>query len=421
LWNCPTRFAAVVAGRGSGKTELARRRIVYHLAIKKPWVDPIYVFALPTYNQAEKIAWTKIMDLVPEEWIAQGTSNAKLTLKTIFGSTLYVVGMDKPHRIEGMQIDGIVLDESSDQKPGIFNLTIRPMLTERNAWAWRIGVPKRAGVGRVEFQAFFKEGNQYTVEDCELKDGNDISSFWWQSADILTEDEMKSVKRMTDEQGFKEQYEAHFLDMGGSVFHAYSNENLSDNAVYDPTKRILVGMDFNVSPMAWVLCQMADGKIHVFDEVFLRDTNTEKSLKYLREKYSYHDQGWTFVGDASSRARKTSASKSDYLIIKNSEGFGDKKVVFARRNPPVLDRYATVNAGLCNASGERRVFINPNCKHLINDMNVMSFKEGTNEVENYDGTDVGHISDGFGYLMMKAMPMRLDRKEAPAIITSEAA
>jgi hypothetical protein len=421
LWRCPTRFAAVVAGRGSGKTELARRKIVYSLAIKKPWVDPIYVFALPTYNQAEKIAWVKIMQLVPEEWIAAGTSNAKLTLKTVFGSTLYVVGMDKPHRIEGMQIDGIVLDESSDQKPGIFNLTIRPMLTERDAWAWRIGVPKRSGVGRVEFQTFFKLGNQYTVDSPELKEGGEISSFWWESADILTKEEMESVKEMTDEQGFKEQYKAHFLDMGGSVYHAYSNDNLSEAAQYDPSRRILVGMDFNVDPMSWLLCHMIDGKLVVFEEVFLRNTNTEKALKYVQQKYSMHDQGFTFVGDASSRARKTSASRSDYLIIKNYEGFGDKKVVFARKNPPILDRFATVNAGFCNAKGERRIFINPNCKHLINDLNVMSFKEGTTEVENYDGTDIGHISDGLGYLAMKALPMRLDRKVAPTIITSEAA
>ena len=419
LWRCPTRFAAVVAGRGSGKTELARRRIVYHLAIKKPWPNPIYIYTLPTYRQAERIAWEPIIKLIPKEWLVEGTSKSTLTIKTIFGSTLYIVGMDKPHRIEGLQIDGGVDDESSDQKPGIFNKTVRPMLTARNGWYWRIGVPKRAGIGRVEFQAFFKTGTQYTVSNYDVKPSpSQVSSFWWESADILTEEELESVKSTTNEQDFKEQYQAHFLDMGGSVYHAFTNDNISEAAQYDPTRRIFVGMDFNVDPMSWVLCHFVDGKLIVFDEVFLRNTNTEASLRYLKNKYSYHDQGWTFVGDASSRARKTSASRSDYLIIKNFEGFGDKKVVFARRNPPILDRVATVNSGLCNAKGERRIVINPNCKHLQNDLSVMSFKEGSSDIENYDGTDIGHISDGLGYLCMKALPMKLDRKEAPTIITS---
>jgi hypothetical protein len=421
LWRCPTRFAAAVAGRGSGKTELARRRIVYHLPIKKPWPDPIYIYALPTYRQAERVAWDPIMNLIPKDWLIEGTSKSTLTIRTKFGSTLHIVGMDKPHRIEGLQIDGIVLDESSDQKPGIFDKTIRPMLTARNAWAWRIGVPKRAGIGRIEFQSFFKLGNQYTVDSPELKiNDNEISSFWWESADILSEKEIKSVMQTTDEQDFNEQYRAHFLDMGGSIYHAFSKENIRDSIQYDPTLPILVGCDFNVSPMSWVLCQMKNGILHVFDEVHLLNTNTEKTLQYLLQKFSYHDQGWTFVGDASSRARKTSASRSDYLIIKNFGGFGNKKVVFARKNPPLLDRFATVNAALCNAEGLRRVLISSKCKHLINDLSVMSFVEGTSEPEKYDGTNIGHMADGFGYLIMKAIPMKLDNVAPATVITSAA-
>ena len=124
------------------------------------------------------------------------------------------------------------------------------------------------------------------------------------------------------------------------------------------------------------------------------------------------------MGDASSKARKTSASKSDYLIIKNFEGMGSKRVIYPKKNPSLLDRFATVNAALCNAHGERRLLINPNCKTLINDLSVMSFKEGTTEVEDYDGTDIGHMSDGLGYMLMKALPMKLDRKEAPAVLVS---
>jgi len=417
LWRCPTRFAAVVAGRGSGKTDLARKKIVYSLAIKRPWPNPIYAYGLPTYAQAKKVAWAPIKGLIPDEWIADGTSMSDMVIKTKFGSTLYIVGMDKPFRIEGLQLDGIVLDESSDQKPGIFPRTVRPMLTERNGWCWRIGVPKRSGIGKVDFQSFFKIGNLYTIGKCEgYSNKNEISSFWWESADILTPEEIESVKATTDEQDFNEQYKARFLDVGGSVYHAYTNDNVDDSVQYDPSKRIFVGCDFNVDPMCWVLSHSVEGKDLTFDEIFLRNTNTEKTLRYLREKYSYHDQGWTFIGDASSNQRNTSASRTDYLIIKNIEGFGNKKVIFPRKNPARLDRYATVNAALRNAKGERRAFINPKCKRLINDLSVMSFKEGTTDLENYEGTDIGHMSDGYGYKLIKTMPMRVDSGGSSPVI-----
>lgn len=151
------KYVVAVAGRGSGKTEIARRKIVYALRIKKPWSNPIYVYALPTYPQAKKIAWVEIQELIPKHWIARnGINISDMSIKTIFGSTLYIVGMDKPHRIEGLQIDGIVLDESSDQRPGIMK-TVSPMLTHRNAWCWRIGVPKRSGVEELSLEIFMKE------------------------------------------------------------------------------------------------------------------------------------------------------------------------------------------------------------------------------------------------------------------------
>src|SRR5262249_24890285 len=39
-----------------------------------------------------------------------------------------------------------------DIKPGTVDLTILPALTWRNGWLWRIGVPKRFGIGAKEFR-----------------------------------------------------------------------------------------------------------------------------------------------------------------------------------------------------------------------------------------------------------------------------
>lgn len=435
LWhtaiNHTHRFIAAVAGRGSGKTEMARRFIVLSLAYKKER-PPIYIYCLPTYNQARKVAWYPILNLIPKEWIQQpnGINKSESSITTIFGSTLYIVGMDKPHRVEGLQIDGIVIDESSDQKPELFRKTIMPMLSDRNGWAWRIGVPKKSGQGRVDFRTFFEQGLP------ESPNYNPSQySFTWKSEEILTPDQIQEAKRQLDPQEYAEQYEAQWVDTGGTIYFNFSRDNISDSVRYIPGERIYVGCDFNVSPMCWVLghyvtlssnddkvtsASSTTGRLLIFDEIFLKDTNTPAILNHLHEKYGIvHAQSageWTFIGDASAKTRKTSATRSDYLTIKNDIRFGSKRILFPDKNPHVRDRIACVNAAFQNALGEKRLLISPRCKHLINDFMVMSYKEATSEPEDYSGTDIGHTADACGYLVFKTMPIKITRTHIPSVV-----
>jgi hypothetical protein len=363
---------------------------------------------LPTFAQAKKVAWYPIISLIPPEWlIKDGINKSEMCISTIFGSKIYVVGMDKPHRLEGITPDGVVIDESSDQRPGMFERTIVPMLSPHDAWCWRIGVPKKTGIGRVEFRDFFMKGL--------ANEGPDIKSFTWPSSDVWTAKQIEAAKLVMDDETYEEQCNAVWLESGGSIYHAFKRlQNVTD-VYYDDTKDIVVGCDFNVSPMCWMLGHLVDGKLLIFGEVFLKDTNTGKTLDYLYNKYIGHKAGWRFVGDASANSRKTSSSRSDYFIIKNDSRFQDKTVFFPKKNPDLRNRWAAVNAALHNAKGDVRILIDPKCKHLINDLNSMSYKEGTSECENYSGTDIGHMSDGLGYAVMRCLPMKLNRTAVPEV------
>ena len=126
-------------------------------------------------------------------------------------------------------------------------------------------------------------------------------------------------------------------------------------------------------------------------------------LNYL---YGRHERGWCFHGDASSRARKTSANESDYLQIYNDERFFPKRVIYPKANPPIEDRLAATNAMLCNAKGDRRLFIDPSCAVLINDLQNRSRKEGKRELN--DGPMTGHMSDALDYVMYIRFPIHLN-------------
>ena len=393
-WRTRKKYVALACGRGSGKTEIACRRIVRYLAVKKPWPDPRYFYALPTYNQASRVAWEPLRKLVPDEWVKK-TSESEMSITTVFGSKLYVVGLDKPQRIEGVQWDGCVIDESCDQKPGVFDRSVQPSLSHRDAWCWRIGVPKRYGTGAREFKAYFDKGT----------DGNSgVFAATWPSWEILTSEQIAWAKENLDEKDFDEQYGATWGTAGGQIFFAFDDALNVTPQEYDPSRPLVIGSDFNVDPMAWVICQLSSDTqtIRVLDEIYIRDTYTTATLDALYGKYKEHTAGFWFFGDASSRARNTRATTSDYLHILNDDRFTPKKVLYPKANPARADRFSACNTRFCNVNGARRVAIDPKCSNLRRDLIARSYIEGTREPN--DSPDIGHISDAIGYVLYALWP-----------------
>jgi hypothetical protein len=313
-----------------------------------------------------------------------------------------VFGLDKPERIEGDPWDGCVIDESSDIRPKTFDRSIRPALSDRKGWAWRIGVPKRFGCGAAEYRKFY--------EACKNGTYPDGAAFSWPASDILDPEECKHARETLDAKDYHEQYDARWETAGGQIFYALDFDCNVRACDYRANQPLIIGSDFNVDPMAWVLGhRSADGKtLEIFDEMWLRDCNTARALDVLWQRYGEHHQStFEFYGDASSSANKTSASSSDYMQILNDKRFRDKGAVvrYPKANPRRIDRFACCNALLLNAAGERRCYIDPRCIHLIEDARNRAFKEGSREPDDYG--DVGHITDAWGYIIHKLWPIRV--------------
>lgn len=395
LWLESRRFVAVTAGRGSGKTEISKRRLVMHLAYRKPWGDPRYFYGGPTYKQAKRVAWDHLRRLIPHNWIAR-VSVGELFIETIWGSRLYIVGLDAPQRIEGNQWDGGVIDESCDIKPGTFQLSILPALTHRYGWCWRIGVPKRVGPGAAEYREFFESGLSGAFPD--------RAAYTWPSSDILTPDQLAIASHNMDAKDYTEQMGGVFVDVGGGIFYTFSRAENVRPCAYRPDLPLIIGSDFNVDPMAWVIGHAYGERFEVIDELWLRDANTRMALDTLWQRYQDHRAGFEFYGDASSHSRKTSASVSDYDQILADERFrkAGRRVFYPLQNPAVADRFSSTNAMIENHQKQRRLFIDPHCKHLIADLEARHYAEGTREPA--DSGDLGHASDALGYVIHYRWP-----------------
>lgn len=401
VWNSKSRFLLIPAGRGSGKTELAKRKLVQCLPKKRPWHDPRYFYGAPTLKQAKRIAWNDLKALVPRSWIADpdDIKEGELTIRTIFGSTLTVVGLDQPQRVEGVQWDGCVIDECSDIKPGTFELSILPALTHRDGWCWRIGVPKRQGVGAAEFREHFEKATRNQLPY--------TTAFTWASSTVLSSEQLAFAQQSMDPRDFREQFGACFESAGGGIFYAFDRELHVRPVSYDPQKPILVSSDFNVDPMCWVLCHSIEGQLFVFDELFRRNTNTLECLDILAKKYRSHKTGWRFFGDAAARQRSTTSSKTNLKLISAHPEFIQmgRTLHYPKANPPIAERFAATNSVFMNAAGETRAYVDPNCVHLIKDFGLRTYKPGTMQPQ--DSGDIGHMTDAFGYIVYRLFPLTL--------------
>ncbi len=409
LWYSTCRFAYIPCGRQSGKTELALRRLVRYLPIKKSWPDPRYFYAAPTFSQAKRIAWKRLLTLIPADWIAvDGISKSDLTINTIFGSELRVIGLDKPHRIEGTQFDGGIIDENSDIKAGTFDLSILPALTWRKGWVWFTGVPKRFGVGAAEYKKRYEAAVKGDLPDSE--------GFSWPSSDIIPPDMLKYAQDTMSVRDFNEQFNATWLSTQGGIFYAFDRDHNVRPVWYNPDEKVYIGSDFNLNPMSWVIAHLRDSVLEVFDEIFLRNTSTPAALNTLLSRYANHKGGFALYGDATGKARNRLSTLTDYTALVNNvqlKSLG-RTFHYPRSNPSVADRFANTNAAICNGEGNRRCIVSPSCVHLIDDLETRAYKPNTQQAG--DHGDQGHSTDALGYLLYGLNPPTINRTSRSSVV-----
>jgi hypothetical protein len=152
------------------------------------------------------------------------------------------------------------------------------------------------------------------------------------------------------------------------------------NLRYAPEAGLYWSLDFNVDPMTAVIAQHLKGRLHVLEEIFLRNANTPQMCERFEQRVAPYVQAYRAAnggqalpvivnGDSTAKSRST-ASKTDYELITEyfrSRGQLQIRMDYPSKNPPVKDRVNSVNALLKNANGEIRTSIHPDCKELITD------------------------------------------------------
>jgi predicted phage terminase large subunit-like protein len=203
VWNDPTRFKVVAAGRRTGKSRLAAYLLIVN-ALQAERGQVFYV--APTQGQARDIMWQTILE-VGHGVIASSHVN-NLQFKLINGSIISLKGADRPETMRGVSLKFLVMDEYADMKPEVWEQILRPALADLKGCALFIGTP----MGRNHFYDLYQHG---------LKgDDNTFTSFHFTSFDnpLLDPSEIEAAKKSMSSFSFRQEFMASFEAAGGELF-----------------------------------------------------------------------------------------------------------------------------------------------------------------------------------------------------------
>lgn len=390
--NDPHRFITSVCGRRFGKTHVAMHAIAK--VARHP--DKLVWYIAPTYRMCRQIMWKKLKKkLLSLNWVEKvNESDLSLLLKN--GSEICLRSADNPDSLRGVGLSMVVLDEAADMDPEVWYEVIRPTLSDTGGKALILGTPKGM------------KNHLKDLYDMSKTDPDNWASFQFTTLDggNVPESEIIAAKRDLDERTFRQEYMATFEQYSGLIYYAFADANIGQTPAVEERDTVLVGLDFNIDPLAAVIGIRRGEHLYITDEMAIRGANTYDFCQELRRRYP--TQRIEVFPDSSGAQRRTSSTTTDHAILTNA-GF---TVRVNRTNPAVLDRIAAVNSRLCNSQGQRHITISKTCKNLIKTLTGQVYKENTRIPEK---GELDHHGDAFGYLVNWFWPIKreVDTKDQP--------
>ncbi len=403
VFGCDQRFRVVVAGRRFGKTYLALVELC-----QAAWGPGRLVwYVAPTYKQAKRISWKPLKQMTRPYW-ASKPNETDLRIELISGGTICLRGADNYDSLRGDGLDFLVLDEYASIAREAWTEVLRPALADKQGGALFIGTPRGHNHFYDLYQSARSQPQWAAFQFTTAQGGN-----------VLAE-ELEHATQELDERTYRQEFEATFENLSaGIVYYAFEQAGNVQSLRYNPRLPLSWSLDFNINPMCSVIGQQDGGQVFILEELVLPDSNTWAACDEFLARTSQFITGYPLnvkiYGDVTGDARKTSASRTDWQIVREFFGrYRDRYQATFRvpsHNPPVKDRVNCVNAMLRNQAGARRLFMDPGCKELIKDFERVRWKADPNGnvLADIDKADPmrSHVSDALGYLIAEEFGMRM--------------
>lgn len=360
-----------------------------------------YFVAAPTRDQVKRVYWNDLKRLSFTSILPKAPSETELTIRYPNGSTLSLVGLDQPQRMEGSYWKGGIVDEIADVKSNAWTENIAPALDtfnpsdpEYRAWCWLIGVPDGL--------------NHYfdLAEYARTSGDPDWKLYSWKSADILPPDVIEAAKRRMSIRQYRQEYEASFETSSGRIYDDYGADNYTKSRI-EPHEQLHLTCDFNYSPMSSAIFVLRDDDILFLEEIILTSAVAQQTAIEFVERYKNHlNRDMVLFGDPSGKAGEKHFQSSDFTSMEKvlrENGWNVRRRV-ANSTVSIKAGQNAVRAKIANASGEHSLFVNPNtAPYCHKSLAVGQLKTGSAFLE--EENEFQHVGTAIRYAVDMLFPV----------------
>jgi len=390
LVNSTSRFPAMVAGFGAGKTHALVLRTLNKI-FSQGGADVAYY--LPNYPLVRTIAYPRFQAALDDIGIPYELNRSEHVIRVNNRQIIFRT-MENPDTIVGYEVGDSMVDEL-DTLPANKANDVWNKIIARNRQKKANGHTNTVAVGTTPegFRFVYERWYKNPSESYELIKAPTYSN------PHLPAGYIESLRETYPAQLLNAYIEGEFVNLtAGTVYMNYDRLLNAKGLVPSTNETLHVGMDFNVNNMAAAIHVMRDGNAYAVDEIS-GGQDTPNVIRTLRNRYP--DNPIIVYPDASGGATSTTNAASSDLVLLRNAGF---TINAPRANGRVKDRVAAVNMALCNNEGHRLYYINiDKCPNIALGLEQQAYDKN-GEPDKSTGFD--HMNDAVGYFVVRKMPIK---------------
>jgi phage terminase large subunit len=378
-------FTLFCGGLGSGKTHGGA---LWAMLMVLSYPNTKGLITANSYSQLKKATLVTFFKLLDESGIQYKYKSQDGIIDVFVGDRIaqvYCISMEKYDFLRGIEVGWAWSDECAFYREEAFDVLMGRIRDRRGTCQWK-GTTTPNG-----YNWLYTKFVQSPLDSSAV-----ITARTTDNLENLSDHYYKNLVGSYDSKLARQELNGEFVNLSsGKVYYAFDREkHVKDFKRLRGTQTIF-GIDFNVDPLCGVYGYIINDHLYIFDELYLRDSNTFEAAKETRRRYQEIIE---VIPDATGARRQSSqaSGKTDHEILRRTPGFQVAKVL----NPPVKDRLNNINRLFYH----HKITIHPSCKYLIADLEQLVH-------ENKD-PELSHISDALGYVAWKKFPLQKARREA---------
>lgn len=400
-FRCDDRYDVYYGGAGSGKSRFIAQKILYRIIYQKPHR---FLVVRKVKDTMKASVFQLFKDYI-YGWGIQDKfhiteSPMKITHKKS-GNTILFMGVDNPEKLKSIEkISSIWIEEASELDEKDFNELDRRLRGEfPNYKQIMISFNPISHLHWLKKRFYDNPPSKANVLKTTYLDNPK-----------LTEDDRNVLIEMA--QFDIQQYNIYALGEWGVlntniVYHNYDYKIHHTELTYSDFDVLHIGIDFNIGGCVGVVCGVRDGKVYAVDGWAVYDTDS--IVTQLRQS-KYIGKKIVLYPDASGRARKTNASRSDIQVLEDA-GF---EIDAPSGNGAVRDRINATNRMFATD----RIYVNDRVEKLNHSLQTQAYTEKgePEKFTEHKGGAIDDWNDSFSYFIVRKFPLTGGKIETQAFI-----